>query len=646
MKYKREFLAEFGGTALMVFFGVGSVQAATLAGAQVGLWQVAVVWGVAVALAIYAFGMGSGAHINPAVTIAMACLRGFSWRKVPVYLLAQFLGAVAAAAFLYLQFRGAILHFEEARELVRGAPGSELAAMVFGEYFPHPGVQNALGWAPGVVGEPLAMLAEFVGTGILAAMVFALTDRHNKGGAGPYLTPAFIGLTVAAVISILAPITQAGLNPARDFGPRVVAFLAGWGTVAIPGPSGGFFTVYILSPCLGAITGGFFYGVMTRYDLRAENEEKEEIMSGGSPAPRVIIVGGFLGAGKSTLLRAARTLLEAGGHRVGVVTNDQAPGLVDTEFLAGGGPGVEEVAGSCFCCNFPAFEGALARLASRGADVILAEPVGSCADLSATIMQPLKELHRADFKPAPFTVLLDPGRAGEILGRKPATLHPDAFYILGRQLEEADRILLTKTDLLAPDAREALEKELAEAFPEALVSSLSAKSGDGVKLWLDDQLAASGGAGRKLVTVDYERYANGEAVLGWVNLKASPPFAARGDAKTLALFLGKLDDALKGGRIGHVKVLWPSPGGLFMGNLTGGDKDPVVTALEPDDNRRGPVLVNARVECPPSRLEDLIRTALAETLSENQEGLAVSEVHSLIPGYPKPTHRYLKVVAG
>jgi len=261
----RAYVAELAGTFILVFFGVGSVHAAVLCGAQSGLWQVAVVWGVAVAMAIYAFGAVSGAHLNPAMTAAFAAFRKFPLRNVPGYMAAQLAGAVLAALTLYALFGGMIAHFEAANGIVRGAAGSELSGMVYGEYFPNPAMAKANGWGPEVVTVWTAMLGEFVGTAFLAFFIFAVTDRCNGGRPGKSLLPLFIGLSVAIIISVIAPLTQAGLNPARDFGPRLVAWLMGWGDVAIPGPRGGFFGVYILSPILGALLGGFLYGVLTRY---------------------------------------------------------------------------------------------------------------------------------------------------------------------------------------------------------------------------------------------------------------------------------------------------------------------------------------------------------------------------------------------
>lgn len=258
-----ECTAEFIGTMILVFFGVGAVNAAVLAGAQQGLWQVAVVWGVAIALAIYATAAVSGSHLNPAITVAMAFWRGFPKRKILPYVLAQVAGAFCGSLILFGLFHGLVTHFEATRHLVRGGPGSELSAMVFGEYFPNPAMIGTSPEAYRTVSHLTAMFGEAVGTAFLACFIFALTEPRNPQ-APRFLVPLFVGLAVSIVISIIAPLTQAGLNPARDFGPRLVAYLFGWGRVAIPGPRGGFFTVYILSPILGALFGAGVYNCLVR----------------------------------------------------------------------------------------------------------------------------------------------------------------------------------------------------------------------------------------------------------------------------------------------------------------------------------------------------------------------------------------------
>ncbi|QQE10277.1 aquaporin [Planctomycetota bacterium] len=268
----RACIAECIGTFILVFFGIGAVHAAVLTEAQSGLWQVAVVWGIAIAIAIYAVGAISGAHINPAITIAFTIFKKFPIKRVPVYIASQLIGAFAGALVLYALFKNFIKNFEANNSIMRGGTGSELSAMIYGEYFPNPAIAKALNWSSGIISHEQAMLAEGIGTAFLAFFVFALTDRRNGGGPGNRLQPVLIGLSVSIIISIVAPLTQAGLNPARDFGPRFFAWLMGWGSIAIPGPRNGFFTVYILAPILGALCGGGLYKFVLSKALTQESD--------------------------------------------------------------------------------------------------------------------------------------------------------------------------------------------------------------------------------------------------------------------------------------------------------------------------------------------------------------------------------------
>ncbi|RLT38521.1 MAG: aquaporin family protein [Chloroflexi bacterium] len=256
-------VAEVCGTFLLVLFGTGVVAAAVLTGAQVGLWQVAAVWGFGVTIAICATASVSGAHLNPAVTLAMTVFRGDAFPRAWVlpYMGAQLAGGVLAGCMVLAVFSPFIDRFEREHQLVRGEQGSEASAMVFGEYFPNPAVfpESVASDSPDyTLVTPLRALGvEAFGTAVLVFVIFALTDarRVPVGGA---ITPLLIGFTVAVLISLFAPLTQAGWNPARDFGPRLVAFAAGWGDTAIPGPRNGFW-VYIVGPLVGGLVGGALY---------------------------------------------------------------------------------------------------------------------------------------------------------------------------------------------------------------------------------------------------------------------------------------------------------------------------------------------------------------------------------------------------
>ena len=360
---------------------------------------------------------------------------------------------------------------------------------------------------------------------------------------------------------------------------------------------------------------------------------------------QLILAGGFLGAGKTTLLeRTARRLMEQ-GRRVGLVTNDQAPELVDSEMLRQGRLAVAEVAGSCFCCNFNGLVDALKKLGETiRADVILAEPVGSCADLSSTILQPVKKFLKAEVRVSPLTVLADPARLAAVLRGEDAGLHEDAAYIYRKQLEESDLILISKSDTLAPDALERLKAETARAFPASRVMSVSALRGEGIDAWLDD-LEAHTDAGTRLLNIDYDRYAHGEAVLGWFN----GTLALRGaetDANGLLLALMngfQARIAAQSLRVGHVKAIVENGPLYAVGNITG-----TAGALTfRGDAGRGTslrIIVNARVECTPEELDRLVR----ETLDDAFRGLGETEVlawRCLQPGRPNPTYRFGEVVS-
>lgn len=252
MKYKREFIGEFLGTFLLVLFGCGSVTVSVLFNAHVGLLQIGLVWGIGVSLAIYATRHLSCAHLNPAVTLAMVSSKRMSLKKLPAYITAQFLGAFLAGLTLYLLFNPSIMEFENTNHIIRGTVDSVQTAKMFGEFYQLPG-------SMAIVSMPLAMVAEAFGTFLLVLMIFSLTEGCNLGRPDNNLTPIFIGLTVTSAICLIAPLTQAGFNPARDFGPRLVSWIFGWRAAALPDQSGGFFFVYMLSPVIGGQAAGLLF---------------------------------------------------------------------------------------------------------------------------------------------------------------------------------------------------------------------------------------------------------------------------------------------------------------------------------------------------------------------------------------------------
>lgn len=248
------FLGEFLGTFVLTLFGCCSVAVAVLFGEYVSIFQIGIVWGLGVTLAIFMTRHICCAHLNPAVTISMVFAKRMSMKEMPTYLAAQLLGAIVAGLVLYGLFSASIATYEAAHEIVRGTAASVDTARMFGEFYPNPGDASVA-----TVSFPLAFAAEAFGTFLLVLFIFALTEDCNVGRPSETLQPVFIGLTVSSIIFFIAPLTQAGLNPARDFGPRLVAYLMGWGSAALPDEVGGWFWVYMLAPVVGGCVAAAFF---------------------------------------------------------------------------------------------------------------------------------------------------------------------------------------------------------------------------------------------------------------------------------------------------------------------------------------------------------------------------------------------------
>ncbi|MCK3655077.1 aquaporin [Pasteurellaceae bacterium Macca] len=238
-------IGEFIGTGLIILFGAGCVAAAQVAGATFGLWEISIVWGLAVAMAVYASAGLSGAHLNPAVTLALAVFANFEKRKIVPYIISQMLGAFFAAALVYFLYKDLFVATETAQNIVRGE-GVGLAG-VFSTY-PNPNISVLQ-----------AFFVEMVITAVLMALIFALTDDGNGVPRGA-MAPLLIGLLIAVIGGAFGPLTGFAMNPARDFAPKIFAFLAGWGEVALTGGRDiPYFLVPIFGPIVGALLGGFIY---------------------------------------------------------------------------------------------------------------------------------------------------------------------------------------------------------------------------------------------------------------------------------------------------------------------------------------------------------------------------------------------------
>lgn len=349
-------------------------------------------------------------------------------------------------------------------------------------------------------------------------------------------------------------------------------------------------------------------------------------------SPHLILVGGFLGAGKTSLLLAAGSRLRAMGRRAGVILNDQGGELVDTRLAEAAGFDTEEITGGCFCCRFSDFIRAADRFAAhKSPEIILAEPVGSCADLSATILQPIKRFYGERFQLAPLTVLVDPARA-EALLRDDAD--PLAAYLFRKQIAEADLVRFSKADLY-------------ERFPQldgVNAQPLSARTGDGVEAWLDEVLAGNIAAGSRLLEIDYGRYAEAEASLGWLNWggdlvlnRALTPAAITGPL--VSRIDGLLSEA--GIAIAHLKVFTGSAAGYVKASVCRNREQAVVDgSLDAPPARRHALVVNLRAAGAPEILEALVERVIRDLPGK----VRVAHQQAFRPPAPVPEHRFEEVV--
>ncbi len=359
---------------------------------------------------------------------------------------------------------------------------------------------------------------------------------------------------------------------------------------------------------------------------------------------RLIMVGGFLGAGKTTLLYETTKILMKDGKRIGLITNDQASELVDTALLLQTNAKVAEVSGSCFCCNFNGFIESIKQVGAESqADIIIAEPVGSCTDLSATIMQPLKEQLNKDLIISPLTVLADPLRLADILDGRTAGLHPSAAYIFQKQLEESDVILISKTDLLENDELEFLKEKVKLHYPDSQVLTVSSKTGEGITEWL--KLITSGKkTGQKIVEVDYDTYAEGEAVLGWLNSSVNLKGNQVNWDEVVNNFLKELSqqiDTLKIG-VGHIKIILENGAKYVIGNITGTSETLSIRGTA-GISGEAQIIINARVGVSPETLDELVKEIL-EKVTKDKIKIKIDAWKCLSPGYPNPTFRYAEVI--
>lgn len=358
---------------------------------------------------------------------------------------------------------------------------------------------------------------------------------------------------------------------------------------------------------------------------------------------RFIMVGGFLGAGKTTLISHLARRLQAQGKHVCVVTNDQAAGLVDTELLRSQGLQVGEVAGSCFCCNFHGLTDAMDSFESvQRPDVILAEPVGSCTDLVATIAIPMMEQLGERFVHSPYAVVLKPSHGLKILtGTGKRGFSEKAEYIFRKQLEESELILINRIDELTDEQQRELRECIEAEYPGRPVIAVSAKTGENLEA-VESALAGVSAPRETMMDVDYDVYADGEAELGWLNatvaVTAEQPLPIDDVAvRTIDLIRERLESL--DAEPAHLKILCSSGTQVAVANLVSSDTATMLSVSSQSGGNPLTLIINARVCLAPDALQQTIIDAVQTLGTEFQAAPTIESVESFRPGRPVPTYR-------
>ena len=360
------------------------------------------------------------------------------------------------------------------------------------------------------------------------------------------------------------------------------------------------------------------------------------------------MLGGFLGAGKTTAVARLAKLLTDQGLRVGLITNDQGRNLVDTAMLRSRGFATEEIPGGCFCCRFNSLVEASQRLtAASRPEVFIAEPVGSCTDLAATVTYPLRRLYGDNFTVAPVSVLVDPVRALRVFGVEPGgNFSEKVLYIYLKQIEEADLVVINKSDLLDEQRLETLRQAILARFPGKEIYAVSSRDGTHLEEWFG-RLTSTEQVATRAMEVDYQVYAEGEALLGWLNctvqLKASEPFDADLYLKKLA---GTLQNRLEAesAQVAHLKMtLSPDAslnGDIAAVNLVRNDFVPELSYHLEEPVTSGQLIINLRAEGAPDILGTVVRDGLQSAAKDFPTVQAtLDHLEHFRPGKPTPTHK-------
>ncbi len=355
---------------------------------------------------------------------------------------------------------------------------------------------------------------------------------------------------------------------------------------------------------------------------------------------KFLLLGGFLGAGKTTLLMNLAQSLRAQGLRVAAITNDQGQNLIDTRRVAAEGIVTEEVLNGCFCCRFDQLVSVLHRIidTANPPDYVIAEAVGSCTDLTATVIKPMQMQGHVDV--LPLTVVVDPARITKVFdGTLRQTFTEDLRYLYNLQLSEASVIVLSKADIVPPSVMRTAYEAVAERFPGRPLAQVSLNDAEAIAHVLDVVSTASIGPS---LDIDYDRYAAAEAAMGWFDSMVS---ISPGDAFDAERFLhmwlnfGREQTQQRNSEIGHVKVTLKVGDQKAFANLVATNQ-PIRLQLE--GSLEAPYvegMVNARVALDPNELQEIMVDGAERAAQAQHLHLEWKNQQAFAPARPAPTYR-------
>jgi G3E family GTPase len=356
---------------------------------------------------------------------------------------------------------------------------------------------------------------------------------------------------------------------------------------------------------------------------------------------KLCLVGGFLGSGKTTAIATAGSELLKDKISVAAVMNDQGSQLVDGAFTRNLNLPVGEVKNGCFCCNYEQFNSVINDLNTAAhPEIIFAEAVGSCADLVSTIIKPMRRFN------AEIEVMLSVFADGAVLlssleGRS-SFVSEDVQYIYKKQLEEAQILIVNKSDTLNKDDISKIKTVLKSEYPGKKLLFQNSRSETSVKKWLDIIKKGSLKKPFTSLNIDYEKYAAGEAALTWLDAFVTIHSKQKAIEKSYE-FIDSIVNATSARElpIGHLKFFLQSKDLQEKISFTAGKLPDKKNRTANPGTDHATVVVNARVETDPVKLKEIFFQAIRKTENKNCY-VEVLNLASFQPGYPRPTYRVVE----